>query len=65
MFLLLFIVLLAAWLLGYGSFHVASGLNQLLLTTAIVALIIHFVHLVRRQRARFENRRRDEEKQCE
>lgn len=44
MFPLLFIVLFAAWLLGYGAFDVASGLNQLLLTMAIVALIVHFVH---------------------
>ena len=63
MFLLLFIVLLAAWLFGYGAFHVASGLNQLLLTAAIIALIVHFVHSVRRRRARFDNRRRKEEKQ--
>jgi heme exporter protein D len=63
MFLLLFIVLLAAWLLGYGAFHVAGGLNQLLLTMAIIALIVHFVHSVRRRRARFDNRRREEEKQ--
>jgi uncharacterized membrane protein YtjA (UPF0391 family) len=63
MFLLLFIVLLAAWLLGYGAFHAASGLNQLLLTMAIIALIVHFVHSIRRRRAQFNNRRRKEEKQ--
>jgi len=62
-FLLLSIVLLAPWLLGWAAFHVAGGLIHLLLIVAFIALIIHFVHLVRRRRARFDNRRRKEEKQ--
>ena len=42
-FTILFIVLLAAWILGWGVFHVASGLIHLLLIVAIIALILHFV----------------------
>ena len=48
MLLILFIVLLVAWLLGWGLFHVAGGLIHLLLILAIIALIVHFV---RRRRA--------------
>jgi len=49
MFLILFIVLLAAWFLGWGAFHVAvGGLINLLLVVAVIALILHFV---RRRRA--------------
>jgi hypothetical protein len=43
MFLILFAVLLVAWLLGWGAFHVAGGLIHLLLILAIIALIVHFV----------------------
>ncbi len=43
MFLILFVLLLAAWLLGWVGFHVAGGLIHLLLIVAIVALILHFV----------------------
>ncbi|HME00525.1 MAG TPA: lmo0937 family membrane protein [Terriglobia bacterium] len=43
MFLILFVVLVAAWLLGWVGFHVAGGLIHLLLIVAIVALILHFV----------------------
>ncbi len=42
-FTILFVVLLIAWILGWGVFHVASGLIHLLLIVAIVALILHFV----------------------
>jgi Family of unknown function (DUF5670) len=48
MLLILFIVLLVAWLLGWGLFHVAGGLVHLLLIVAIIALIVHFM---RRRRA--------------
>jgi len=48
MFLVLFAVLLVAWLLGWAAFHVAGGLIHLLLIVAIIALIIHFA---RRRRA--------------
>jgi hypothetical protein len=42
-FTILFIVLLLAWILGWGVFHVASGLIHILLIVAIIALILHFV----------------------
>ncbi len=43
MFLILFVVLLVAWLLGWVGFHVAGGLIHLLLIVALIALIFHFV----------------------
>jgi hypothetical protein len=43
MFVILFVVLVAAWLLGWGAFHVAGGLIHLLLIVAVVSLIVHFV----------------------
>jgi hypothetical protein len=43
MFLVLFIVLLLAWMLGFLAFHVASGLIHLLLIVALIALVMHFV----------------------
>jgi len=43
MFLILFVVLVAAWLLGWVGFHVAGGLIHLLLIVALIALILHFV----------------------
>jgi hypothetical protein len=43
MFLILFMVLFVAWLLGWVGFHVAGGLVHLLLVVAVVALILHFV----------------------
>jgi len=42
-FTILFIVLLVAWLLGWGVFHVASGLIHILLIVAVISLILHFV----------------------
>jgi hypothetical protein len=42
-FLLLFIVLLVAWVLGSLVFHVAGGLIHLLLVVAVISLIVHFV----------------------
>ena len=42
-FTILFIVLLLAWLLGWGVFHVATGLIHILLIVAVIALILHFV----------------------
>ncbi len=42
-FTILFIVLLAAWILGWGVFHVASGLIHLLIILAVISLILHFV----------------------
>jgi hypothetical protein len=43
MFLILFIVLLVAWLLGFFAFHVAGGLIHLLIVVAVISLIVHFV----------------------
>ncbi len=41
MFLVLFIVLLVAWLLGFVAFHVASGLIHILLILAVISIIVH------------------------
>ena len=40
---ILFVVLLVAWILGWGVFHVAGALIHLLLILAVVALILHFI----------------------
>ena len=37
MFVILFVVLLVAWLLDWGAFHVASGLIHLLLLAAAIS----------------------------
>jgi hypothetical protein len=42
-FTILFVVLLVAWLLGLGVFHVAGGLIHILLVFAVISLILHFV----------------------
>lgn len=47
-FLILFFVLLIAWLVTWAALHVAGGLIHLLLLFAIIALIIHFVRGSRR-----------------
>ena len=43
MYLLIFVVLLIAWLLGWVAFHVASAAIHILLVIAVLALILHFV----------------------
>ncbi len=43
MFLALFIILLIAWVLAWGAFHVAGGLIHLLLIVAVISLIYHLV----------------------
>ena len=43
LFLVLFMVLLGIWLLGWVAFQVAGGLIHLLLVVAVVSLIVHFV----------------------
>ena len=43
MFLVLFIVLLLAWMFGFLAFHVAGGLIHLLLIVALVSLVMHFI----------------------
>lgn len=42
MFLVLFFVLLVAWLLGWVAFHVAGGLIHILLILAVISIIAHF-----------------------
>jgi hypothetical protein len=42
-FTILFVVLLVAWILGMGVFHVAGGLIHILLIFAVISLILHFV----------------------
>ena len=42
-FLILFVVLLVAWILGWFVFHVAGGLIHILLVVAVISLIVHFV----------------------
>jgi uncharacterized membrane protein YtjA (UPF0391 family) len=37
------IILLVAWLLGFGVFHVAGGLIHLLLVIALVVFLINFI----------------------
>ena len=42
-FMVLFIVLLLAWIFSFAVFHVTAGLIHLLLIVAVISLIIHFV----------------------
>jgi uncharacterized membrane protein YtjA (UPF0391 family) len=37
------IILLVAWLLGWGVFHVAGGLIHILLVVALVVFLINFI----------------------
>jgi hypothetical protein len=41
--IILFVVLLIAWIGGFTMFHVAGGLIHLLLLFAVISLILHFV----------------------
>jgi hypothetical protein len=41
MFLMLFVVLLVMWLMGFFAFHVAGGLIHLLLIIALISLVMH------------------------
>jgi hypothetical protein len=43
MFLALGIILLLAWLAGFGVFHVASGLIHILVVLAVISIVLHFV----------------------
>jgi hypothetical protein len=42
-FMILFLVLLVAWLLGISVFHVAGGFIHILLIVAVISLIVHLV----------------------
>ncbi|HTC34423.1 MAG TPA: DUF5670 family protein [Bryobacteraceae bacterium] len=43
LFLILFFLLLGAWLLLWAMFHIAGGLIHLLLVIAAVSLILHLL----------------------
>jgi uncharacterized membrane protein YqjE len=43
MLLLIGIVLLVLWILGFTAFHVAGGLIHLLLVFAVISIIWHLV----------------------
>jgi len=42
MFLILFVILMVMWAMGFLAFHVAGGLIHLLLIVAAVSLLVHF-----------------------
>jgi hypothetical protein len=42
MFVALAVILLLAWALGLGVFHVAGGLIHLLIILAVISVIVHF-----------------------
>lgn len=37
------VILLVAWLLGWGVFHVAGGLIHVLLVIAVIVFLINFI----------------------
>jgi len=41
-FLILFVVLLLAWIFGFVVFHVAGAALHVLLILAVISLIVHF-----------------------
>lgn len=43
LFLFLFFILVAGWLIAWAAFHIAGGGIHLLLVLAVVFLIVHFV----------------------
>jgi len=43
MFLVLFVILLVMWILGFFAFHVAGGLIHLLLIIAVISLVFHLI----------------------
>jgi hypothetical protein len=43
LFLILFVVLLLAWIFGFALFHIAGAALHILLVLAIVSLVVHFV----------------------
>jgi hypothetical protein len=48
MLLILFVVLLVCWILGFTVMHVSSFLIHILLIAAVISLIMHFVRGGRR-----------------
>ncbi len=43
LFLVLFFLLLAAWLVSWLAFHIAGAAIHILLVIALISLVIHFV----------------------
>lgn len=43
MFVIIGVVLLIMWLLGFLAFHVAGGLIHLLLILAVISIVVHFI----------------------
>jgi hypothetical protein len=43
MLVILAVILVLAWLLGFSVFHVAGGLWHLLLLFAVIAILWHFI----------------------
>jgi hypothetical protein len=43
MLIILAVLFLIAWLLGFGVFHVASFAIHVLLIVALVSIVMHFV----------------------
>jgi Family of unknown function (DUF5670) len=43
LFLILFVMLLGAWVILWAAFHIAGGLIHILLVVAVIALILHLV----------------------
>jgi hypothetical protein len=43
MLLWLAIILVVAWLLGFGVYHVPSAAVHILLIVALVAIVLHFI----------------------
>ena len=42
-FMILFLVLLLAWILGFTVFHVTSALIHIVLVLAIISFVVHFL----------------------
>ena len=42
------VILVVAWALGFGAFHVAGGLIHLLLVLALISILWHFFSRGRR-----------------
>jgi hypothetical protein len=43
LFLILFFLLLGAWVILWAAFHIAGGMIHILLVIAVIALILHLV----------------------
>ena len=44
LFLILFLIFLAGWLIAWAAFHIAGGGVHLLLVLAVIWLVIHLFH---------------------